>query len=76
MILYQLSFIFVLVLVKPLAEISYQDATLFAPTEIDYLTQKLEAPIIYDGANLNLLFTSTANPAATLTRGYLEFIWT
>ena len=66
----------VLVLVKPLAEISYKDTTLFAPVEVDYLTDKLEAPIIYDGANLNLLFTSTANPAATLTRGYLEFIWT
>jgi len=66
----------VLVLVKPLAEISYQDATLFAQTEVDYLTQKLEAPIIHDGASLNFLMTSTGSPATTLTRGYLEFIWT
>jgi hypothetical protein len=66
----------VLILVKPIAEISFKDSTLFAPAEVDFLTDKLEAPIIYDGAKLNFLFTSTANPAATLTRGYLEFIWT
>jgi hypothetical protein len=65
----------VLVLVKPIAEIIFRDSTLFAPVEVDYLTNKTELPIIYDGAKLNFLFTSVANPAALLTRGYLEFIW-
>jgi len=66
----------VLVLVKPIAEIIFRDSTLFAPVEVDYLTQKYETPIIYDGADLNFLMTSTASPAGTLTRGYMEFIWT
>jgi hypothetical protein len=65
----------VLVLVKPIAEIIFRDSTLFAPVEVDYLTNKTELPIIYDGAKLNFLFTSVASPAALLTRGYMEFIW-
>lgn len=64
----------VLVLVKPLAEIIFRDIT--CPTEVDYLTQKYETPIIYDGACLNFLMTSVGSPAALLTRGYMEFIWT
>ncbi len=64
----------VLLLVKPIAEIIFRDIT--CPTEVDFLTQKFETPIIYDGAKLNFLFTSTGSPAALLTRGYLEFIWT
>jgi len=64
----------VLVLVKPIAEIIFQDIT--APVEVDYLIQKFETPVIYDGAKLNFLFSSTGSPAALLTRGYLEFIWT
>lgn len=63
----------VLVLVKPLAEIIFRD--LNSPVEIDFLTQKYEAPIIYDGAKLNFLFTSTGIPSALLTRGYIEFAW-
>ena len=66
----------VLVLVKPIAEIIYRDATLFAPAEVDFLTDKFETPIIYDGAKLNFLMTGSANPAGLLTRGYMEFIWT
>lgn len=66
----------VLVLVKPLAEIIFRDSTLFAPVEVDFLTQKFETPIIYDGATLNFLMTSVGNPAGLLTRGYMEFIWT
>jgi hypothetical protein len=65
----------VLVLVKPIAEIIFRDSTLFAPVEVDYLTNKTELPVIYDGAKLNFLFTSVASPAALLTRGYMEFIW-
>lgn len=64
----------VLVLVKPIAEIIFRD--LNCPTEVDYLTQKYETPIIYDGACLNFLMTSVASPATLLTRGYMEFIWT
>lgn len=65
----------VLVLVKPLAEIIYRDTTLLSSAEIDYLTDKQDLPIIYDGAKLNFLFTSTGNPTTLLTRGYMEFIW-
>lgn len=65
----------VLVLVKPLAEIVYRDTTLIASSEIDFFTDKQELPVIYDGANLNFLFTSVGSPAALLTRGYMEFIW-
>lgn len=65
----------VLVLVKPIAEIIFREATLFAPVEVDYMTQKFETPIIYDGAKLNFLFTSVGSPAALLSRGYMEFIW-
>lgn len=65
----------VLVLVKPLAEIIFRDSTLYAPVEVDYLTQKYETPIIYDGAKLQFLFTSVASPAGLLTRGYMDFIW-
>ena len=63
----------VIVLVKPIAEIIFRDIT--CPTEIDYLTQKFETPVIYDGAKLNFLFTSVGNPTGLLTRGYMEFIW-
>lgn len=66
----------VLVLVKPIAEIIYRDATFFAPVEVDFLTDKFETPIIYDGAKLNFLMTGGGNPAGLLTRGYMEFIWT
>jgi hypothetical protein len=66
----------VLILVKPIAEVIFREATLFAPVEVDYLTTKTELPIIYDGATLNFLFTSVGNPAKLLSRGYLEFIWT
>lgn len=66
----------VLVLVKPLAEIIFRDSTLFAPVEVDFLTQKFETPVIYDGACLNFLMTSVGSPAGLLTRGYMEFIWT
>jgi len=66
----------VLVLVKPIAEIIFRDSTLFAPVEVDFLTDKFETPIIYDGAKLNFLMTGSASPAGLLTRGYLEFIWT
>ena len=65
----------VLVLVKPIAELTLRDSSLQAPTEIDFLTDKLTAPVIYDGAKLNFIFTPTASPAGLLTRGYLEFIW-
>jgi len=65
----------VLVLVKPIAEISYKDSTLSAPTEIDYFTDTYKAPTIYDGAKLNWIFTSTASPAGLLSRGYMEYIW-
>jgi len=51
-------------------------ASLYAPAEIDFLTDKFETPVIYDGAKLNFLMTSVASPAGLLTRGYLEFIWT
>lgn len=64
----------VLVLVKPIAEIIFRDIT--CPTEVDYMTQKYETPIIYDGACLNFLMTSVGSPATLLTRGYMEFIWT
>jgi hypothetical protein len=64
----------VIVLVKPIAEIIFRDIT--CPTEVDYLTQKYETPIIYDGACLNFLMTSVGSPATLLTRGYMEFIWT
>ena len=64
----------VLVLVKPIAEIIFRD--LNCPTEVDYLTQKYETPIIYDGACLNFLMTSVGSPATRLTEGYMEFIWT
>lgn len=66
----------VLVLVKPIAEIIFRDSTLFAPVEVDFLTDKFETPIIYDGAKLNFLMTGGGNPAGLLTRGYMEFIWT
>lgn len=66
----------VLVLVKPIAEIIFRESTLYAPVEVDYLTQKYETPIIYDGADLNFLMTSVGSPAGLLTRGYMEFIWT
>jgi hypothetical protein len=65
----------VLVLVKPIAEIYFRDSLLLCSTEVDYLTQKFETPVIYDGAKLNFIFTSVASPAATLSRGYMEFIW-
>ena len=65
----------VLVLVKPIAEISYKDSTLSAPTEIDYFTDTYKAPTIYAGAKLNWIFTSTASPAGLLSRGYMEYIW-
>lgn len=65
----------VIVLVKPIAEIIFRDSTLFAPVEIDYLTNKSELPIIYDGAKLNFIFTAGANPTGLLSRGYMEFIW-
>lgn len=65
----------VLVLVKPLAEIIYRDSSLIASSEIDYLTDKQELPIIYDGAKLNFIFTSVGNPTTLATRGYMEFIW-
>jgi len=64
----------VLLLVKPIAEITFMDVN--CVTEIDFLTDKYETPVIYDGAKLNFLMTSVGNPAALLTRGYLEFIWT
>ena len=64
----------VLVLVKPIAEVIFRDIT--APAEVDFLTDKFETPIIYDGAKLNFLMTGGGNPAGLLTRGYLEFIWT
>lgn len=66
----------VLVLVRPIAEITFRDATLIAPAEIDFLTDKFETPVVYDGAKLNFLFTSVGSPAAALTRGYLEFVHT
>jgi hypothetical protein len=66
----------VLLLVKPIAEIIFRDSTLFAPVEVDFLTDKFETPIIYDGAKLNFLMTGSASPVGLLTRGYLEFIWT
>lgn len=65
----------VLILVKPLAEIIYRDATLFAPVEINYLSDKYKTPVIYDGAKLNFLFTSAGSPTNLLTRGTCEFIW-
>ncbi len=65
----------VLILVKPLAEIIFRDSTLFAPVEINYLTDKYSTPVIYDGAKLNFLFTATGNPTGLLTRGTCEFIW-
>lgn len=64
----------VLVLVKPIAEIIFRDIT--SPVEVDFLTDKFETPIIYDGAKLNFLITGSASLAGLLTRGYLEFIWT
>lgn len=64
----------VLVLVKPIAEIIFMDIT--SPVEVDFLTDKFETPIIYDGAKLNFLITGSASLAGLLTRGYLEFIWT
>jgi hypothetical protein len=66
----------VLVLVKPIAEVIFRDATLFAPVEVDYFTDKNELPIIYDGAKLNFIFTSVGAPNTRITQGYLEFIWT
>jgi len=65
----------VLVLVKPLAEIIYRDSTLISSVEIDYLTDKQELPVIYDGAKLNFIFTSVGSPTTLATRGYMEFIW-
>lgn len=64
----------VLVLVKPLCEITFRDIT--APAEIDFLTEKYETPVIYDDAKLNFLMTSGGSPAGLLTRGYMDFIWT
>lgn len=64
----------VLVLVKPIAEIIFRDIA--CPTEVDYLTQKYETPIIHDGACLNFLMTSVGSPATRITKGYMEFIWT
>lgn len=65
----------VIVLVKPIAEISYKDATLFSSVEQDFFTDKQTTPVIYDGANLNFLFTSTGSPAGLFTRGYCDFSW-
>lgn len=64
-----------LVLVKPLAEISYKDGTLLSSVEQDYWTDKQSTPVIYDGAKLNFIFTSIGNPTTLFTRGYLDFIW-
>lgn len=65
----------VLVLCKPLCEITYNDPTMLVPTEKDFLTDNLIAPIIYDGACLNFLMTSTGSAANQSTRGYCEFAW-
>jgi hypothetical protein len=65
----------VLVLVKPLAEITFRDSSLLVPTEVDYFTNMQKAPIIYDNACLNFLFTSVGSPAALLVRGFIEYVW-
>jgi len=65
----------VLVLVKPLAEISLRDSSLQVPTEKDYFTNMQLAPIIYDDACLNFLFTSVGSPSGLLARGFIEYVW-
>ena len=69
------SGIAVLVLVKPLAEIIYRDASITACSEIDYLIDKSETPIIYDGAKLNFIFSPIGNPTGLIYNGYCEFAW-
>lgn len=63
-----------LVLVKPLATFVYNINT--APTERCYLRDSPSLPKIEDGAFLNLIkMSGAATAAASIARGYVEFVW-
>lgn len=62
-----------LVLVKPLAVLSIQEATAYA--EWDFVTMKMSLPRVRDGAYLNLLCCPNGSFSAVPINGTMSVIW-
>jgi hypothetical protein len=65
--------LFSLLLVKPLAQFSMQEAGIFV--EKDFLMHELSTPQIYDDAFLGLLVLSTGSAANATIYGYIKCIY-
>ena len=62
-----------LVLVKPLSDLMIWEINTMS--EIEYVSKRIGAPQIYDGAYLNLICNTPATIAAGLMTGYASFVW-
>ena len=62
-----------LVLVKPLCDTTIREVN--TTTEIQFLSQRMPPPRIYDGAYLNLLVNCAASIAAGTLLGQAKFVW-
>lgn len=63
----------VIVLVKPIADITVSEANV--PTEMTYMNYKQMLPKIMDGAYLNFICNTAGSIATTVITGKTDFIW-